>query len=363
MKFYIVDAFSEALFGGNPAGVVLLDEGAPFPTDEIMRKTAAELRYSETVFVKKITKNDIEVRYFTPAAEVDLCGHATIGTFAVLLAAGEIVDPGNYGCQTKAGFLNVQLEQGTIMMEMAPPRWLGELTKEEELQELYTAMGLSAQIWTQERENFSGSITNPRSSSDALTASLPLSCAPSAAPSSVSSSLASSLSPDPVPASSPSPDLSSASSSRLYPALISTGLPDIIMPVASKEILDNLTPDFPLLTALSKKYDVVGVHAFALGDDGVTAYCRNFAPLYDIDEEAATGTSNGALTYYLYQHGIIKESAMNTMIQGEAMNRPSRICSKLHISDKDSSDNASASSVNIQVGGTAVLLASGTIYL
>ena len=44
MKLYIVDAFTETLFGGNPAGGVILPEGADFPTDEVMVKTAAELR-------------------------------------------------------------------------------------------------------------------------------------------------------------------------------------------------------------------------------------------------------------------------------------------------------------------------------
>ena len=76
MKFYIVDAFTETTFGGNPAGVVILPEGADFPSDEVMVKTAAELRYSETAFIKKLGEKEFQIRYFTPAAEVDLCGHA-----------------------------------------------------------------------------------------------------------------------------------------------------------------------------------------------------------------------------------------------------------------------------------------------
>ena len=52
MKFQIVDAFTRQTFGGNPAGVVLLPEGADFPADETMRKTAAELRCSRTAFIK-----------------------------------------------------------------------------------------------------------------------------------------------------------------------------------------------------------------------------------------------------------------------------------------------------------------------
>ena len=57
MKFQIVDAFTRQTFGGNPAGVVLLPEGAEFPADETMRKTAAELRYSETAFIKPLGGN------------------------------------------------------------------------------------------------------------------------------------------------------------------------------------------------------------------------------------------------------------------------------------------------------------------
>ena len=75
MKFLIVDAFTETTFGGNPAGVVILPENADFPSDETMVKTAAELRYSETAFIKKLADNEFKIRYFTPAAEVDLCDH------------------------------------------------------------------------------------------------------------------------------------------------------------------------------------------------------------------------------------------------------------------------------------------------
>ena len=96
MKFYIVDAFTDTLFGGNPAGVVILPDGSDFPSDEIMVKTAAELRYSETAFIKRINEKEFNIRYFTPAAEVDLCGHATIGSFKALLHAGYVEDNGNY---------------------------------------------------------------------------------------------------------------------------------------------------------------------------------------------------------------------------------------------------------------------------
>ena len=77
MRYYIVDAFTDRPFGGNPAGVVLLGEEA-FPDESLMIKVAAELRYSETAFVQRLSATEYHLRYFTPKAEVELCGHATI---------------------------------------------------------------------------------------------------------------------------------------------------------------------------------------------------------------------------------------------------------------------------------------------
>lgn len=90
--------------------------------------------------------------------------------------------------------------------------------------------------------------------------------------------------------------------------IVSTGLRDIIFPVSSPEALYSMKPDFGKISDLSKKYGCVGVHAFAFPDGGATsglaAICRNFAPLYGIDEEAATGTSNCALACYLFHNGL-----------------------------------------------------------
>lgn len=82
MKYtiYQVDAFASQLFSGNPAAVVPLTE---WLSDELLQKIAAENNLSETVYY--IIKGDvIEIRWFTPAAEVDLCGHATLATAYVL---------------------------------------------------------------------------------------------------------------------------------------------------------------------------------------------------------------------------------------------------------------------------------------
>ena len=76
----------------------------------------------------------------------------------------------------------------------------------------------------------------------------------------------------------------------------------------------------------------------------VTAFCRNIAPLVGIDEECATGTSNGALTHYLKDYNIISVKDINTFIQGEAMGRASTILSKYK---KDGE--------TIQIGGNAII--------
>ena len=62
-------------------------------------------------------------------------------------------------------------------------------------------------------------------------------------------------------------------------------------------------------------------------------HARNFAPLYDIDEEAATGTSNGALVYYLYRHGLVEPDKVYTVVQGEKMGRPSMISAQVILKD------------------------------
>lgn len=304
MRLYIADAFTDELFGGNPAGVVIFEEGEDFPPAETMRKAAAELRYSETAFIKQLSENEFNIRYFTPADEVDLCGHATIASFSCLLDAGLVENDNDYINHTLAGTLNISIQDGFIMMDMAVPQYIGTISEQADLAELYDIMGLPY---------------TPVDTTDVYGGEV-----------------------------------------QLLPMMISTGLPDIIMPVPSRAALEEISPDFGRLTELSKRYNVVGVHAFTLDTAAgeITGHCRNFAPLYDIDEEAATGTSNGALTYYLYYNDCLKTGSKCAFIQGEAMGRPSKILSYLQ-----EAAPGSEADVNIRVGGNAVILAKGTILL
>jgi len=110
--------------------------------------------------------------------------------------------------------------------------------------------------------------------------------------------------------------------------IVSTGLRDIMLPVASPEQLESLDPDFEAIAELSKAKGVVGIHAFALNSDfdvdsDVTAVCRNFAPLYGIDEESATGTSSCALAGYLFRH--YEKKPQYIFEQGHSMGETSRL--------------------------------------
>ena len=297
MKFQIVDAFTDQIFGGNPAGVVLLPEGADFPADETMRQTAAELRYSETAFIKPLGADRFQIRYFTPAAEVELCGHATIGSFHALRDMGLVADGNRYINETLSGTLEIVVDKDAILMDMAKPQAFESLDTPEQLAELYRVMGLS--------HKDQGAVAEKAELS-------------------------------------------------LLPRKVSTGLTDIMMPVASEAELEKIAPDFPALTELSRKYNVVGVHAFTVNTADGLIHARNFAPLYDIDEEAATGTSNGALVYYLYLNGLVALDKVYTVVQGEKMGRPSRISAQVILKDGQPF---------VKVGGPAVTLAQGEIAL
>ena len=283
-KYYIVDVFTSEAFGGNPAGVVLLGPGEAFPSDKLMQQVAAELRYSETAFVQQHSATEFTVRYFTPASEVDLCGHATIGTYGMLCQEG-IVAPGTL-CRnhTLAGDLAVRAGQH-VMMQMAAPRWLDKAVDADRLYSIMTGGDKASHHPT-----------------------LPI-------------------------------------------EVISTGLPDIMLPIASVDELERLRPNMEALSQLSQELDVVGVHAFAIAGDDYTAHVRNFGPLYGVPEESATGTANGALTHYLHRRGIISTPAECRFLQGEAMGRPSVIATTVMADG------------TIWVGGECRIIAHGMLHV
>ncbi|KAF5065627.1 PhzF family phenazine biosynthesis protein [Anaerotignum sp.] len=133
--------------------------------------------------------------------------------------------------------------------------------------------------------------------------------------------------------------------------VVSTGLRDIMVPVKSIEILNAINPDMEKIKKNSQKYSAVGYHVFALETLlGGHAHCRNFAPLYDIPEESATGTSNGALGCYLYHYGKINNEQASNMVfeQGYSMEKPSEILVSLTVKKNEI--------LEVKVGGSAMNL-------
>ncbi len=83
MKMYQVDAFTDHLFGGNPAAVLILDN---WLSDAVMLAIAQENNLAETAFVKARPDGAWDLRWFAPAHEVDFCGHATLATAHILFS-------------------------------------------------------------------------------------------------------------------------------------------------------------------------------------------------------------------------------------------------------------------------------------
>jgi PhzF family phenazine biosynthesis protein len=81
MKYFVVDAFAEKVFEGNPAGVCIMKD---WISDELMQKIAIENNLSETAFAVK-EANHYRLRWFTPGGEINLCGHATLATSFIIL--------------------------------------------------------------------------------------------------------------------------------------------------------------------------------------------------------------------------------------------------------------------------------------
>ncbi len=112
-KIWIVDAFTDKPYRGNPAGVMLVDE---FPLDKNCHAIAAELNLSETAFVKRLDIDHYHVRWFTPATEVKLCGHATLASAHVLFAE-QLIQSNKIRFDSLSGVLNVTREADGLVLD------------------------------------------------------------------------------------------------------------------------------------------------------------------------------------------------------------------------------------------------------
>ncbi|CUW14139.1 PhzF family phenazine biosynthesis protein [Leuconostoc gelidum subsp. gasicomitatum] len=257
---YVASAFSKDNVGGNKAGLVF---DRPDLSSVQKMAIAKKLGYAETAFITSSSVADFCLEYFTPTEEVPLCGHATIGTFAILNLLNKL-SKNNYTIETKSGVLSIEVDpDGMVFMAQNTPTFFNELSLD---------------------------LFNDCLDTSSINDKLPI-------------------------------------------QIVSTGLRDIMVPIKSTKHLQQLDPNFNVMTELSKEQNVIGVHAFALeeGEGNLTAICRNFAPLYDIDEESATGTSNCALACYLFKY--VEKKSQYIFEQGYNLNSPSRIVVNLKTHD------------------------------
>eukprot|EP00179_Madagascaria_erythrocladioides_P020217 CAMPEP_0198332744 /NCGR_PEP_ID=MMETSP1450-20131203/18484_1 /TAXON_ID=753684 ORGANISM="Madagascaria erythrocladiodes, Strain CCMP3234" /NCGR_SAMPLE_ID=MMETSP1450 /ASSEMBLY_ACC=CAM_ASM_001115 /LENGTH=115 /DNA_ID=CAMNT_0044037213 /DNA_START=115 /DNA_END=459 /DNA_ORIENTATION=- len=115
MRIFVVDAFvTEEPFTGNPAAVVCVEGGgAEVMTDKFCQGLAFEMNLSETAYVRPIEDGRVyELRWFTPEAEVDLCGHATLAAAKVALDEMGWGADGRVAFSTRSGILVVEKVAG-----------------------------------------------------------------------------------------------------------------------------------------------------------------------------------------------------------------------------------------------------------
>jgi predicted PhzF superfamily epimerase YddE/YHI9 len=141
VPLYVVDAFAKKVFEGNPAAVCPLDE---WLSDETLQAIAAENNLAETAYYVKEPAGAVRLRWFTPACEVDLCGHATIASAYVLL---ELLGDGatEVTFESKSGPLKVTRDADLFVLDFPslPARRI------EPPAELVKALGAEPdEVWT-----------------------------------------------------------------------------------------------------------------------------------------------------------------------------------------------------------------------
>ncbi len=277
MKAYIikqVDAFTDRTFTGNPAAVLPDASGL---SDEQLQLIAREMNLSETAFVFPATDSthDLELRWFTPTKEVNLCGHATIATFHALaeekrFGLGENPNK-EFRVKTRSGILPVSVERrdDKVMVKFGIP--------------VPTFEKFDGQI-----ADLFGTLSVP---TEQLDKSLPVLI---------------------------------SSSRYLY------------LPFINREPLLKMSPDFQSLKQLLLRRGLTGVCVFTTEAKHPTsaAHSRFFAPAVGIDEDPVTGSAQGELACYLYLQQRLQETDGKIHValeQGYIINRGGRVWAELAI--------------------------------
>lgn len=298
-SYYLIDVFTNNIFGGNPLAVFPEATGL---ADGEMQLIAAELNLSETTFVFPSDKPPAKfrVRIFTPIMELRLAGHPTVGTHFVLAGLGryELREPETRVHQeVKAGILPVDLLMSSgrvnmVRMTQAPPEFLKTA---DDFARVAQAVGLKRD--------------------DLLT--------------------------------SPSPQV------------VSTGEPQLMIPVKSRAALSRMIINKAELRQLCDELETTMAYLFALeAFDAAAATHGRFASAHFDFEDPATGSASGGMAAYLVHYGLMP--AANGIAnwlheQGHFMNRPSQIHITVH--------GRQGAVEIVQVAGAVVNVGRGEIYL
>lgn len=298
LHFLHYDVFTREPLTGNQLAVFLDGRGL---TTERMQALAREMNFSESTFIlpSESPDTDLRMRIFTPATEMPMAGHPTIGSAFALAHTGVIrhgVSRAVFGLGV--GPVPVDLEWAENRLRFA---WMTQLNPKFG-PVLDTRTAVAAAIGLGERD---------------LVPDLPV-------------------------------------------QQVSCGVPCLIVPIFSREAVDRAMSDAAALRRLAVSTGIdLPIFLFAMSSPGSTetVYSRMFAPEFGIVEDPATGSASGPLGCYLVRHGLVSGDAALRIVslQGAAMGRPSRI----HVAI--ASHNGEITTV--KVGGEAVLVARGEILV
>ena len=266
LDFLRVDVFTDELFMGNPASVVLDADGL----DEMqMLRIASEAGPPATAFVLRSRRADVRLRYFSPYGEDPLSGHAAIGALWCLAESGAFGDKssGRHRVETAIGVLPFSIEgdaDGLRRVWMTQQRPM--FAREGDVKEVASALGVGVDSLFHDR--------------------FPVSRA-------------------------------------------STGSPCLLVPVRSLDAIERLEPKREEILTLSKELDIACIEVYTWGvlDKNSTVHARCFLPPPGVSEDPASGMAAGALGAYLVENEFISREKFGEILveQGHWVGRPSKI--------------------------------------
>ncbi len=296
LDYLKVDVFTEEPYAGNPAGVVLESD----VLDEVqMQRIAYEMGSPVTSFVLRSRKAEVRLRFFSPVAEEPLSGHGTIGALWCLAERRAFGSSpgGKRRVESQVGILPFSVEESSEGLQRI---WMSQkrpmFAREGDEKDVASALGVGVDALFHDE--------------------FPLSRA-------------------------------------------STGIPFLLVPVKSIDIMRSLEPKLGEISALSKEFDIAGieVYSWSVLDPNSTVHARCFLPSSAVPEDAASGMAAGALGAYLVDNDFIPRERFEEIVveQGHWIGRPSKIAVKI--------EKKGSTIRRVEVGGSARISTRGKLIV